>query len=42
MKKTVSDFVVQRLHDWGVRRVYGYPGDGINGLMAAYLLALEK
>ena len=35
MKKTVSDFVVQRLHDWGVRRVYGYPGDGINGLMGA-------
>jgi pyruvate dehydrogenase (quinone) len=34
-KQTVSDFVVQRLHDWGVRRIYGYPGDGINGLMGA-------
>ena len=34
-KTTVSDQVVQRLHDWGVRRIYGYPGDGINGLMGA-------
>src|SRR5690348_11149557 len=32
---TVSDFIVQRLHEWGVRRIYGYPGDGINGLMGA-------
>jgi pyruvate dehydrogenase (quinone) len=36
MAKTVSDQLLQRLHDWGVRRVYGYPGDGINGLMAAF------
>ncbi len=35
MKPTVSDFVIQRLYEWGVRRVYGYPGDGINGLMGA-------
>ena len=35
MADTVSDFVVQRLHAWGVRRIYGYPGDGINGLMGA-------
>src|SRR5262245_16954219 len=32
---SVADFVVDRLHAWGVRRVYGYPGDGINGLMGA-------
>ena len=32
---TVSDFVLQRLHAWGVRRIFGYPGDGINGLMGA-------
>src|SRR3978361_1108226 len=31
----VSDFVVQRLHQWGVRRIYGYPGDGINGVLGA-------
>jgi pyruvate dehydrogenase (quinone) len=36
MKKTVSDQLLQRLHDWGVRRVFGYPGDGINGLMGAF------
>ena len=32
-----SDYLVQRLHDWGVRRVYGYPGDGINGVMGALI-----
>jgi pyruvate dehydrogenase (quinone) len=32
---TVGDFLWSRLRDWGVRRVYGYPGDGINGLMGA-------
>jgi pyruvate dehydrogenase (quinone) len=29
----VSDFVVNRLHQWGVRRIFGYPGDGINGVL---------
>ena len=32
---TTSDFLVQRLSEWGVRRIYGYPGDGINGIMGA-------
>jgi pyruvate dehydrogenase (quinone) len=32
---TVSDFVIERLGAWGVKRIYGYPGDGINGLIAA-------
>jgi pyruvate dehydrogenase (quinone) len=36
MSKTVSDQVLERLREWGVRRVYGYPGDGINGLMGAF------
>jgi pyruvate dehydrogenase (quinone) len=31
----VGDFVVDRLHEWGVRRIYGYPGDGINGVIGA-------
>ncbi len=35
MATTVSDFLVQRLYDWDVRRVFGYPGDGINGVMVA-------
>jgi pyruvate dehydrogenase (quinone) len=32
----VADFVLQRLTEWGVKRVYGYPGDGINGLVGAF------
>src|SRR5256712_4169126 len=35
MSHTTSDFLVQRLFDWGVRRIYRYPGDGINGIMGA-------
>jgi pyruvate dehydrogenase (quinone) len=32
---TVSDFIFERLSAWGVERIFGYPGDGINGLMGA-------
>ncbi|NQX37176.1 thiamine pyrophosphate-requiring protein [Herbiconiux sp. VKM Ac-2851] len=32
---TVSDFVIQRLKDWGVTRVFGFPGDGIGALDGA-------
>ena len=35
MGDTVSDFIVRRLGEWGVERTFGYPGDGINGLLAA-------
>jgi pyruvate dehydrogenase (quinone) len=35
MSKTVGDFLLERLNTWGVRRVFGYPGDGINGITAA-------
>jgi pyruvate dehydrogenase (quinone) len=35
MAKLVGDFVWQRLQQWGVRRVFGFPGDGINGLLGA-------
>src|SRR3954464_13038182 len=34
----VSEYVWQRLSEWGLRRVYGYPGDGVGGLD----VALEK
>jgi pyruvate dehydrogenase (quinone) len=34
MSMTVSDFLLERLSQWGIRRIYGFPGDGINGLMA--------
>jgi pyruvate dehydrogenase (quinone) len=33
--KTVGDFLIERLNTWGVRRIYGYPGDGINGVFGA-------
>ena len=39
---TVADFIVERLYDWGVRRVYGYPGDGINGFFGALSRAEGK
>jgi pyruvate dehydrogenase (quinone) len=35
MSQTVSDLIIQRLHQWGVRHIFGYPGDGINGVFGA-------
>src|ERR1700739_4522982 len=35
MAQTVGDFLVARLYAWGVRRIFGYPGDGINGVFGA-------
>lgn len=35
MSALVADHIVSRLHAWGVRRVFGYPGDGIGGLVGA-------
>jgi len=34
-QSTVADFIVERLQQWNVRRVFGYPGDGINGVIGA-------
>ena len=42
MAKNVADFVIERLHEWNIRRVFGYPGDGINGLLGALDKAQEK
>jgi pyruvate dehydrogenase (quinone) len=36
MSETVGDFLLERLATWGVRRIYGYPGDGINGIIGAF------
>ncbi|MBF6348163.1 thiamine pyrophosphate-requiring protein [Nocardia flavorosea] len=36
MSLQVGDYVLQRLREWGVDQVFGYPGDGINGLVAAF------
>jgi pyruvate dehydrogenase (quinone) len=38
----VGDFLLQRLSDWGVRRIFGYPGDGINGIMGALARADDR
>src|SRR5215470_11067430 len=35
MSQTVGDFLVERLHAWGVKKMFGYPGDGINGVFGA-------
>jgi pyruvate dehydrogenase (quinone) len=32
---TVGDQILSRLREWGVEHVFGYPGDGINGILAA-------
>ncbi len=42
MAETVSDFLVKRLSEWGVKRIFGYPGDGINGIMGALGRAPDK
>ncbi len=36
MSELTSDFVLKRLREWGIHRVYGYPGDGINGFLGAF------
>jgi glyoxylate carboligase len=35
MTKTVCDFLLERLGTWGVTRLFGYPGDDINGIVTA-------
>jgi pyruvate dehydrogenase (quinone) len=42
MSQTVGDFLVQRLQQWGVRHVFGYPGDGINGVFGALNRAHDR
>jgi pyruvate dehydrogenase (quinone) len=36
MSDTVGDYLLDRLATWGIRRIYGYPGDGINGIIGAF------
>lgn len=35
MPQLVADYLLERLHEWGIRRIFGYPGDGINGILGA-------
>jgi pyruvate dehydrogenase (quinone) len=36
MSETVGAFALKRLHEHGVKRIYGYPGDGINGILGGF------
>ena len=42
MSINVSDFLIQRLNEWGIDRIYGFPGDGINGIIGAIGRAGDK
>ena len=42
MSQKVADYVLERLRAWGVDKVFAYPGDGINGLLAAFGRAENK
>ncbi len=41
-EQKVADFVLERLRAWNVEHVFGYPGDGINGILAAFGRADNK
>lgn len=42
MSKQVSDYLISRMGEWGITRLFGYPGDGINGLMGALNRASDR
>lgn len=42
MSKTVSDFLIDRMIEWGTYRIYGYPGDGIGSFFGALERAENK
>jgi pyruvate dehydrogenase (quinone) len=42
MSMNVSDFLIKRLNEWNIRRIFGFPGDGINGIIGAIGRAGDK
>jgi pyruvate dehydrogenase (quinone) len=42
MSTTVADQLLARLREWDVEQVFGYPGDGINGLLGAFSRADDQ
>jgi pyruvate dehydrogenase (quinone) len=42
MSKLVGDFLLERLSSWGISRIFGFPGDGINGILGALGRAGDK
>jgi pyruvate dehydrogenase (quinone) len=42
MAKTTADLLIERLIEWGIDTVFGFPGDGINGIFEALRTNQEK
>jgi pyruvate dehydrogenase (quinone) len=42
MARTVGEYLLRRLVEWGVSRIYGYPGDGINGILVGLPAVREE
>jgi pyruvate dehydrogenase (quinone) len=42
MAELVADFLIKRINQWGIKRIYGFPGDGINGIIGAIDRAGDK
>ena len=42
MSKSVSDFLIERLSAWNVKRIFGFPGDGITGIIGALGKAVDE
>jgi hypothetical protein len=41
VSENVAQFMLKRLREWGVKRFYGYPGDGINAVTSS-IVALRR
>src|SRR5437588_1653148 len=39
---TAADILIESLHDWGVKTIFGLPGDGINGIMEALRIRQDE
>jgi pyruvate dehydrogenase (quinone) len=42
MSQTVGEFFVDRLEAWGIDTIFGYPGDGVNGVLRGLEKAGDK
>src|SRR5213082_2395017 len=42
MAQTVAEILVDRLVEWGVETIFGFPGDGVNGIFEALRTNQDK
>jgi pyruvate dehydrogenase (quinone) len=42
MAKTTAELLIERLIEWGVDTIFGFPGDGVNGIFEALRTNQEK